>query len=265
VTPFARTGASLTAIAMLAASLWGCGITPGGKSGVRAISADATRVSAQPPPPETPATAFLPDAFRMTANPAYPFARSWVDPSVDFTRYRAIVIAPVSLAYLRPVPASVAASVDAHGRQEAAVQAAIRVPDAFEKAVDSASALKVTGNTGAGTVVVSMAIVQLVPNSTARDTGQPGAELLTATATTHTGRPIAVVPGEIAMEAILRDGGSAKVIAMFAGTQHAEVSPTATVPPSDYGFADRAIDEWTKKIVRMIASTAGIGGAAAGR
>ncbi len=232
---------------------------------MQAISAGAAPASAKLAPTKTPATAFLPDAFRMTANPAYPFGRSWVDPTVDFTRYRAIVIAPVSLAHLRPLPASVAASVDAHGRQEAAVQAAIRVPDAFQKAAASGGALKVTGNTGAGTVVVSMAIVQLAPNLIARDTGQPGAQLLIGAATTQTSKPVAVVPGEIAMETILRDGGSDRVIAMFAGTQRAEVSPTATVPPSAYGFASRAIDGWTKKIVRVITSTVGVGGAAAGR
>jgi hypothetical protein len=259
-----RPMASLAAAAFLGAGLWGCGITPGGNSRVKPISATAAPAAAKPRPPEAPNSAFLHDASRMTANPAYPFARSWVDPSVDFTRYRAIVIAPVSLAYLRPVPAGVVANVDAHGRREAALKAAMRVPDAFEKAAAESGALKVTGNTGAGTVVASIAIVQLVPNLSAHDAGQPGAQLLLGSATTQMNKPIAVLPGEIAMETILRDSGSDKVIAMFADTQHAKIPPTATAPPSEYGFAGPAIGGWTKKIVRVVTSTVGIGGAAAG-
>jgi Protein of unknown function (DUF3313) len=261
VTLIARTLAPLGAVAMLAVSVWGCGITPGGQALVRPLPEAAAPPTGHPSQPATPATAFLPGASRMTANPAYPFTRSWVDPSVDFTRYRAIVIAPVSLAYLRPVPARQAAKVDAHARQEAAVQAAMQVPDAFEKAAARRGTLKVSGNTGAGTVVASMAIVQLVPNLTAHDAGEPGAQMLIGTATSQMTNPVVVMKGEIAMETILRDGGSDKVIAMFADTQHSEVPPTATVAPSDYGFTGRAIDGWTQKLVRMITSTAGIGSA----
>jgi hypothetical protein len=265
VTPFARPLASLGAAALLGAAIWGCGITPGGNSSVRPISAIAAPAAAKPLPAETPPSAFLPDGSRMTPNPAYPFGRSWVDPSVDFTRYRAIVVAPVSLAYLRPIPAAVAGSVDTRARQEAALHSAMQVPDAFEKAAARGGSLKVSDNSGAGTVVASMAIVQLVPNITARDTGQPGAQLLIGSATTQMSKPVAVVPGEIAMETILRDGGSDKVIAIFADRQRAQISPSATTPPSEYGFAGRAIDGWTQKLVRLITGAAGVGSAGASR
>jgi Protein of unknown function (DUF3313) len=259
VTSIGRKLASLIAIAMLAAPLWGCGITPGGNSSAIPLPEAAPPAAKHPAPAAIPASAFLPNASRMSANPAYPFALSWVDPSADFTRYRAIVIAPVSLADLGPVPAGVAGRVDAHARQEAALQAAMRVPDAFDKAAARTDALKVTANAGAGTVVASIAIVQLVPNLAAQDAGEPDAQLVIRPEAAQASRPIALEPGEIAMEAILRDGSTDKVLAMFADTQHSDIAPTAMAPPSEYGFTGRAIDGWAQKIVRMITGTVGVG------
>jgi hypothetical protein len=258
-----RPMSALAAAAILSTAIWGCGLAAGVHSSVRPLPEIAAPPASHPKTAETPPSAFFPDAARLTANPAYPFARSWVDPSVDFTRYRALVIAPVSLAYLRPVPASAGADIDAHGRQEAALQAAMQVPDDFEKAAARGGALKVRERTGAGTVVASMAIVQLVPSRTAHDAGQQDTQLLMGTASSQMSRPIAVEPGEIAMETILRDGGSNKVVAMFADTQRAQIPPSAKKPPSDYDFAARAIDEWTREVVHVIYSTAGARSAAA--
>ncbi len=54
------------------------------------------------------------------------------------------------------------------------------------------------------------------------------------------------------METILRDGASDKVIAMFTDEQVGEVAPTDLTAPSEYGFADRAIDAWAEEIVKTI-------------
>jgi Protein of unknown function (DUF3313) len=259
----ARRITSLGAAALIGVASCGCALVSGGHSSVRPLPDVAAPAAKPAPPTEPPTAAFLTDPSRMVANPAYPFARSWVDPSVDFTSFRTIVIAPISLAYLRPVPAGVASHVDAHGRREAALEAAIRVPDAFASAVAQGRTLKIGGNTGANTVVASMAIVQLVPNLAARDAGQSGAQLLLGTTATQMSQPIAVEPGEIAMDTILSDGGSGKVIAMFADTQQAEISRAATAPPSEYGFAGPAIDGWAQKLVRVISNTVGIGSAGA--
>jgi hypothetical protein len=262
-TPRMRRLVSLGAAVLFGAALWGCGLASGPHAGVKPLPDFAAKPAPRSVPAQAAAAAFFPDPSRMTANPAYPFARSWVDPSVDFTRFRTISIAPVSLAYLRPAPAGGAGDADASARKEAALQAAIRVPDAVEKAVARSGTLKVGHDTGAGTVVSSTAIVQLVPNLTAHDASQPGAQMLIGSMTSQTSKPVAVEPGEIAMETILRDGDSYKVIAMFADTQRAEVSPAAAAAPSKYGFVDRAIDDWARNLVRVISSTAGNGAAVA--
>jgi hypothetical protein len=102
-----------------------------------------------------------------------------------------------------------------------------------------------------------MAIVQLVPNIAAADAGQNGAELLVGPRQTHLSKPLAIEPGEISMETIIRDGGSSRVIAMFADTQRQKISPVATAAPDAYDFVNPAIDAWARQIVAVIANTPG--------
>lgn len=195
----------------------------------------------------------------MTANPAAPLERSWIDPAVNFTRFNRIAIAPVSLAFLRPVPAEVAGQVDADGRKEAAIRAAIAMGDALGSAAARGGTLAVGSDTGADTVIVSAAIVQLVPNVIERGVGQADAQMMVGGMTTELSKPIAVRPGEIATETILRDGGTHKVIAIFSDTQRPKISVAAAAPPSKYGFVHTALDKWAAKIVSVISKTTGGG------
>jgi hypothetical protein len=255
----ARPAALLGAIAMLGAAIAGCTGAGGGGSAVRpipeaaALTAEKTRARSQ-----QAASSFLPDASRMAPNDAFPFARSWIDPSTDFTRYTAIVVAPVSLAYLRPVPAKEAGSVHPDARQESALQTAIHLTDSFAKPVahDRTGRLKLDRNARPGAVVIQMAIVQLMPSRPAAGALQPAMQPTRGPASSGTGRPVAVEPGSIAMETILRDGGSDKIVAMFSDERSAEIAPTDLAAPSKYGFTDQIVEQWAAEIVRVISRTA---------
>lgn len=246
---------AVAAALAIAAAAWGC--APGGAGSVVRPIAPLGGQSTGATGSKSAASAFLPNPSRMTVNGAYPFKLSWVDPSVDFTRFTRVAIAPVSLAYMRPVPAAVAGQVDADGRKQAAISAAIRMSDALESAAAGSGTLSVGPNVGAHTVVVATALIQLVPNVTENEVGQAGAQMLVGGMTTELSKPIAVRPGQIAMETILRDGGTHKAIAIFSDTQRPKIPVAAAAPPSKYGFVGPAIDRWAKEIVGVISNTTG--------
>jgi Protein of unknown function (DUF3313) len=248
---------TLGGVAMLCVAIAGCAGAGGSAPTVKPIPEAAALAAEKARAPSLTASNFLPDASRMAPNDALPFARSWINRSTDFTRYSAVVIAPVSLAYLRPVPAKQKSAVDAQARQEAALQTAIRVSDSFAKAVAHLHGSKLTldRNARPGAVVVQMALVQLIPSRPAPGALQPAMQPTRGPASSGTGRSAAVEPGSIAMETILRDGGSDKVVAMFSDERSAEIAPTDLTAPTKYGFTDRIVDQWADEIVRVITST----------
>lgn len=254
--PRARWLVSVCASIVLGGAVWGCGAAGATGAIVKPISAAPARKAPANRAPD------LPPVFQhpaLSANPTYPFARSWVDPSVDFTRFSRIAIAPVSLAHLRPLPTAIQGQVDGNARKEAAVDAAMKMRDALENAAVRSGVITVVRDAGAHTVIATAAILQLVPTLSERAAGQEGAQLLVGGMRTELSKPISVRPGKITMVTTLRDGANNRIVARFLDTARPVISPSLAAAPSDYGFTRSAIDRWAKDLIRMITSTTAAG------
>ncbi len=96
---------------------------------------------------------------------------------------------------------------------------------------------------GPRTLVVELAIVELVPSKAFWNTGAtaagfvvPGASMLGALGS-----------GSIAMEGRLKDGATGEVIAMFADRRQDQVAPINLRSMTWYGGAERNIDIWAQE------------------
>ncbi|MHB8384476.1 MAG: DUF3313 family protein [Candidatus Binataceae bacterium] len=198
---------------------------------------------------------FLPDPARMTAEKRYPFQLSWVQPGTDFRTYSAVMLAPVSLEYLRP-PAPAPGEITPPDNQRAGVDAAVFAGEAFVRAVqdDPARRFMLATKAEPKILVVEMAIVRLTPNlqsSTADAFGVPAS----ASAASALQRAANVnARGTIGMELKVRDGRSNEVIAIFSDTRRAPApSGDERITPG-YGFANQIISDWMRQTVAMLAS-----------
>ena len=209
------------------------------------------------PPGEAPATEsiptqpvgqFLTDRWQMIHNPAIPFQLAWLKPGIDLKTYSDIMIAPVTVAYLRPMQPG--ETIGADQQNKAAVDAALHMPEAFAAAVKARPTqhLQVTDTAEPTALILEIAIVQLTPQHqlppspvAENDKGADAQKELQKQQEQN-------LAGTIGLDVRILDGGSKEPIAMLSDIRKA---PT-NAADSAWGFTTPVVDRWALDLVSIL-------------
>jgi len=169
------------------------------------------------------------------------YHRSWAKRDADWSRFKKIYVAPVSVKYLAQRAGWQKASFAESDRQGVEELAAF-TREAFiaaHRANKNTNALEVADGPDDATLVLEMAITELVPTKA----------WLNSISTAAIGW--APDKGLIAMEARLRDGRSREIIAVFADREQGKESLFNAKNFTWYSHARSIIEEWAAQSVEI--------------
>ncbi|MFA7160624.1 MAG: DUF3313 family protein [Kiritimatiellia bacterium] len=193
-------------------------------------------------PPARQTTPFISDTAGMMPVPEIKaYHKSWARNDADWAKFKKIFVAPVSTKYLQERAGwqkSSFAEYDPKGVGDLAAftrQAFI----AAHRANTSTNRLEVVDHPDSGTIILEMAITELVPTK--------------AWLNTVTTAAIGWAPdkGLIALEARLREGPGGRVIAVFADREQGKDSIFNVKSFTWYSHARAIIEEWAKQSVEV--------------
>ncbi len=201
-------------------------------------------------------TSFITNADILRPQRAtFPFDRFWFDKDHNWTRYKRIKIEPVNTTHLLSDDwwAQVnEQKVFAMKKDVAGVATYMR--DAFVRALatDPKSSLRVVDIADEETLVLKLALVELIPTKaffniagTVAGYFIPGANLVNT-----------INAGTVAMEGVLADATTGNTVAMFTSREKDDMS--AFINTNDftwYGHAKKIINNWAKKFVEITATS----------
>jgi hypothetical protein len=193
------------------------------------------------------AAGFVDDA-RMTKPAGLPFQKAWVDPAVDWSRYRKILIAPVDTSHLPRM--EWAKAVDKQERlREDAEKLAVYAREIFERTFreDPEGRFEVAEAADGETVVFELALVEILPSKLA---------INTLCYAPFVGTAVRIFRGlkhrsTVAFEARVKDGATGAVIAQFADREAEKAAVINVKDVTWYGHAESILAEWARQFTRV--------------
>lgn len=211
--------------------------------------------------PKAAPSAFLPHAKELKTGDVHsPFQQNWTSPDAEAVlKSRAsIYIAPVSLAYLRPMSRSMSANAFTEAqRQEAARSLATyansKVADAFTRG--GSACHKLVSKPDRKSLTLELALVEFNPNSA---TGGILRTAINAAAIPGVDSVLLKrLKGNIAVEGKVSDGATKRSIFEFSDNQENKSALILSVNDfKSYGQARQAIDEWARQIEEVLRTPA---------
>lgn len=205
-----------------------------------------------------PESGFLEDWSKMRPDPDIPFNRGYWNPQVDQAAYTEIYVAPVNTKYVMAQniwERTNEVEVSEGDFRKSVDAMAPYMQEAFRKAAaeDPHRRFVVVDKPGPKTIILEMAIVQLVPAKVLMNA--VGLVSWIPTALTAVGSTVASSEdkskGIIAIEARLRDGATGEVVGMFADRQR---PPTAVLDfrsLNSWAPCKSIIDNWAKQFIEV--------------
>ncbi len=183
-----------------------------------------------------------------------PFNRAWKASQFDKRNFSEIYISPINTEYLRQNSywselnvKEVEDDID-----ELAAQFQSKIRNAFRNS--SSNRFKVVNRPGVNTLVLEIAITELIPN-------KAGFEILLSAAGPASGAVAASLgsgaakslgsKSTIAIEARVRDGGDGGIVGMFADREQEKGSIVNVRNYSWYGQVELIMDEWADQFVKV--------------
>lgn len=200
-----------------------------------------------------PDAGFLEEPEKMTKQERYPFHRAYWNKQFDPKRYTELLVRPVDTWHM----------LEQNFWQEANIRNDQLVRDAFvianeiqleiEKAArnDPKKRFTLVQKAGPKTLVLEMALVELVPNKVSMGAlglaslGISGGAGVAAGAVGGSGK------GTIAFEARIRDGATDKVIGMFADREEGATAPVDIGALTWYNHAHTIIKDWAEQLIEL--------------
>ena len=212
-----------------------------------------------------PDSAYLQDPGAMKKVARSPFNRSWFDRQIDPDSYTELLVRPVNIQYVQAQniwEGSNVRSVSAFHKDFQDI--ADYTQKAFIKAAqdDPKHRFKIVQTAGPKTAVLELAIVQLVPAKAILNSiglvsmgAYAGVETLelaggTLTSSQDSGE------GVIAIEGRVRDGGTGKVIYMFADRERGQLAGLNLAQYTWWEPERRIIDIWAKDLIELASTPA---------
>jgi hypothetical protein len=205
-----------------------------------------------------PDSGFNAESHLMTKNELLPFDRTYWNKAYDPKNYTEIVVAPVNTDYVaaqnfwekfnvgQVSPEKVKADVAAMAKytQDSFIRAAANDPNHRFKVVDKP---------GPKTIILEIAITQLVPSKAVLNAVGYVSFIPTAVAfgTSKASGSQDTGKGVIAIEARIRDGASGEIIGMFADREHPKNAIVDVKALEWWAPAKAIIDDWSRQFVEI--------------
>lgn len=207
---------------------------------------------------EAPPSGFIDQPELMTHNPSTPFARSYWNKKYDPNAYDELLVAPVNTQYV--MAQSIWEKANVVNVSQEQVQKDIRAMAEYTRQSfvragtdDPRKRFKVVDTAGPKTLILELALVQIVPSKAAMNalgyvTWIPAAVTAggsMATDSQDTGK------GVVAIEGRIRDGGTGEIIGMFADRERPKTAIVDIKSLNWWAPAKAIIDEWSKQLVAL--------------
>ncbi|MCF6154013.1 MAG: DUF3313 domain-containing protein [Candidatus Brocadia sp.] len=202
-----------------------------------------------------PDTGYLEEPERMAPQKErFPFDRVWVKPDVQKEDYDYIVIAPVNTEYLMENTGWKAANPGNTNLEENALKLAQYTEEKFSEAFqkDERPGWKLVSSSGPRTVVLELAIVELVPSKAtlgalrlAAPAFGPAGIAVGGGAAAAGGRP------SVAIEGRLKDSITGEEIFIFADRKEAQMRIIDLKAVTWWGHAKDIIKDWANECVEL--------------
>ena len=185
----------------------------------------------------------------MTHLPDLPFHKAWMNPAFQPSRYSEIQIAPVNIDYLpqmdwwKKLERGESFKEDAK-KLAAYTQKTFR--EAFEE--DSKHRFRVVEQAGKETLILEIALVEIVPSKIILNTIGYAPFVGTAAKLLRNTKS----KSSVAFEARFRDGATGEILAMFADREFEKMSPLNIKDVTWYGHAESILHEWADQFVGMM-------------
>jgi hypothetical protein len=201
---------------------------------------------------------FLENADLMAQNPNMPFQKFYWNKQHDPKTYTEIMVAPVDTRYI--LAQNIWEKASAANVTEAQVRTAVQAMadytrQSFIRAAseDSRKRFKVVDKAGPHTVVLEVALVQLVPSKAVMNalgyvTWVPA--VIQTAGSISTGSEDAG-KGVVAIEARLRDGATGDVIGMFADRERPKAALLDLKSLNWWAPAKVIVDEWSGQLIEL--------------
>jgi hypothetical protein len=201
---------------------------------------------------------FNPDSHLMAKDETLPFQRTYWNKKFDQHAYDEILIAPVNTDYLAAQSfwekANVANAAPGQDKKDIAAIAEYTRQSFIRAAKDDPKhRFKVVDTAGPNTLILELAVTQLVPskavlNAIGYVTWIPTVVTMagsTATDSQDTGK------GVVAIEGRIRDGKSGEIIGMFADREHPKTAILDLKSLSWWAPAKEIVDEWSTQLIAV--------------
>jgi len=200
-----------------------------------------------------PSAGFV-NAKLMTKPEELPFHKAWLAPGVDWHRFTEIYIAPVHTDYLLAM--TWWQNKERHKKiEEDAEKIAAYTQATFQEAFrkDLKHRFQVVEQPGPNTLILEIALVEIVPNKAVMKT-------LSYAAGPTIGIIGSIVGGvmrqtlrsTVAFEARMRDGATDEILALFADREAAKAAFFDVKNLTWYGHAKSIIKEWADQFIKIV-------------
>ena len=189
----------------------------------------------------------------MRKDPHLPFNKAWKAQNFDKRDYSEIYVAPVNTEYLRQN--SFWGELSIKDVEDDVNELAANMRSTVRRAFwdDTNGRFKIVSKPGPKTLILEIAITELIPN-------KAGFEVLSMAAgpagglAASAGSAVAKSIGSksiIAIEARIRDGADGGIVAMFADRESEKGNIVSIKNFSWYGHVNVIIDEWAQQLVKI--------------
>jgi hypothetical protein len=229
------------AVSVLAAALSGCA----------GMSSDVNELKAEVVQP-APDAGFIEDPERQTKRADLPFQKVWVEPGLDFKRYRELVVAPVNTQHMLQMDwMHKMSSANWIGNVKADIQELAQyfhdqvVKDFQEDPQHRFEVVDEAGRQGPPALRMELALIEIDPS-------QPVLHALSWAGPPGTGTAAgAVNQRRAAFEGRLRDLQTGKVVATFADRDMQDAGPLDLTRLTWYGPAKGIMERWAHQFVQV--------------
>lgn len=207
--------------------------------------------------PGAPDAGFLqnPERMRELDRKRHPFHRAWVAPDHDRERYTKVLIAPVDIDHQLEISRwNKLSTASFFGLEDDVGRLAIRLREKIEEAFrnDPKHRFEVVTEPDSETLVVEIALVAVVPNKSVLALGALAAMAAPVPISIPLGTFASRAEhGYVAIEGRVRDGGSGKVVAMFADRESSKTRVLDLQSIHWYGHTFEIFDEWATQLVEV--------------
>jgi hypothetical protein len=199
---------------------------------------------------------FLANPERLAHAEVDPYHRVWYAPAFSFEPYDRISVRPVDTSYVREMSLWASLTIASPFLDEDVEALAIELHDVFAQAIreDPRERLRLVEDGTDGTLLLEMALIELVPNKAwlgtlglaSRGTPIPGVGIATGTAATLLDR------GWVSIEGRLRDARTGEVLMQFADSEKGKLRPIDLEVLTWYGHAHEIFQEWAQQFVDRV-------------